>query len=30
VEVPLDDGRVIRAVIAKPVFVDPDGARQNV
>jgi sarcosine oxidase subunit alpha len=30
VEVPLVDGRVIRATIAKPVFVDPEGARQNV
>ena len=30
VEIPLASGRVIKATIAKPVFVDPDGARQNV
>jgi sarcosine oxidase subunit alpha len=30
VEIPLVDGRVIKATIAKPVFVDPEGARQNV
>jgi sarcosine oxidase subunit alpha len=29
VEVPLADGRVIPATIAKPVFIDPEGARQN-
>ena len=29
VEVPLADGRVLRATIASPVFVDPDGARQH-
>jgi sarcosine oxidase subunit alpha len=29
VEIPLADGRAIRAVIAEPVFVDPEGARQN-
>ena len=27
---PLADGRVLRATIASPVFVDPEGARQNV
>jgi sarcosine oxidase subunit alpha len=30
VEIALVDGRVIKATIAKPVFVDPEGARQNV
>jgi sarcosine oxidase subunit alpha len=30
VQVPLADGRVIRAKIASPVFLDPEGARQNV
>lgn len=30
IEVPLADGRVVRAAIAGTVFVDPDGARQNV
>ena len=30
VQVPLRDGRAIAAVIAKPVFLDPEGARQNV
>ena len=30
VHVPLPDGRAIAAVIAKPVFLDPEGARQNV
>jgi sarcosine oxidase subunit alpha len=30
VQVPLADGRVIRARIAPPVFVDPEGTRQNV
>ncbi len=30
VEVPLATGRVVKAVIAKPVFIDPAGARQNV
>ena len=29
VEVPLADGRVLRATIASPVFVDPQGARQH-
>jgi sarcosine oxidase subunit alpha len=29
VELPLADGRVLRATIASPVFVDPEGARQN-
>jgi sarcosine oxidase, subunit alpha len=30
VEVPLPTGKVIRAVVASTVFIDPDGARQNV
>ena len=30
VEVPLADGRVLRARIASPVFLDAEGARQNV
>jgi sarcosine oxidase subunit alpha len=30
VEIPLANGRAIRAVIAEPVFIDPEGARQNV
>jgi sarcosine oxidase subunit alpha len=30
VQVPLADGRVLRATIAPPVFVDAEGARQNV
>jgi sarcosine oxidase subunit alpha len=30
VEIPLGDGRVMRAVITKPVFLDPEGTRQNV
>ena len=30
VEVPLVSGRAIKAVIADPVFIDPEGARQNV
>jgi sarcosine oxidase subunit alpha len=30
VEVPLSSGKVIRAVVASPVFIDPEGARQNV
>ena len=30
VEVPLANGRVARALIADPVFIDPEGARQNV
>ncbi|MEO8303243.1 MAG: sarcosine oxidase subunit alpha family protein [Betaproteobacteria bacterium] len=30
VEIALPDGRAIRAVIAEPVFIDPEGARQNV
>jgi len=30
VELPLADGRVLRATISSPVFVDPEGARQNV
>ena len=29
VELPLADGRVLRATIASPVFVDPEGARLN-
>jgi sarcosine oxidase subunit alpha len=29
VEIPLPSGRAIRAVIANPVFIDPEGARQN-
>ncbi len=29
VEIPLTGGRTIRAVIANPVFLDPEGARQN-
>ena len=29
VEVPLADGRVLRATIASPVFVDPEGVRQD-
>jgi sarcosine oxidase subunit alpha len=29
VEVPLADGRVIPATIARPVFIDPEGARQH-
>ncbi len=29
VELPLADGRVLRATIASPVFVDPEGARQS-
>ena len=29
VEVPLADGRVLRAKVASPVFVDPEGARQD-
>ena len=29
VEIPLASGRMIRAVIADPVFIDPEGARQN-
>jgi sarcosine oxidase, subunit alpha len=30
VEVPLSSGKVIRAVVASSVFIDPEGARQNV
>lgn len=30
VQIPLASGRVINAVIAKTVFIDPEGARQNV
>ena len=30
VEVPLADGRVLRARVASPVFLDAEGARQNV
>jgi len=30
VEIPLADGRALRAVIANSVFIDPEGARQNV
>jgi sarcosine oxidase subunit alpha len=30
VEVPLADGRTLRARIVGPVFIDPEGARQNV
>jgi sarcosine oxidase, subunit alpha len=30
VQIPLASGKVISAVIAKPVFIDPEGARQNV
>ena len=30
VRIPLAGGRVIDAVIASPVFIDPEGARQNV
>ena len=30
VEIALANGRAIRAVIAEPVFIDPEGARQNV
>jgi len=30
VDIPLADGRTIRATIASPVFLDPEGARQNV
>ncbi len=30
VEVPLGDGRSLRALVASPVFIDPEGARQNV
>jgi sarcosine oxidase subunit alpha len=30
VEVPLADGRAIGAIISTPVFIDPEGARQNV
>jgi sarcosine oxidase subunit alpha len=29
VEIPLGGGRPIRAIITEPVFIDPDGARQN-
>jgi sarcosine oxidase subunit alpha len=29
VEVPLANGRVLHATIAKPIFLDPEGARQN-
>ena len=29
VEIPLANGRVMKAVIAEPVFIDPEGARQN-
>jgi glycine cleavage system aminomethyltransferase T len=29
VQVSLPDGRAIAAVIASPVFLDPEGARQN-
>lgn len=29
VQIPLADGRVTKAKIVKPVFIDPDGARQN-
>ncbi|HEX6795029.1 MAG TPA: sarcosine oxidase subunit alpha family protein [Casimicrobiaceae bacterium] len=29
VHIPLPDGTVTRAVVASPVFIDPDGARQN-
>jgi sarcosine oxidase, subunit alpha len=28
-DIPLADGRVIRAVVVNPVFIDPEGARQN-
>jgi hypothetical protein len=28
--VPLPDGRVMKAVVASSVFIDPEGARQNV
>jgi sarcosine oxidase subunit alpha len=27
--IPLADGRVIRALVVNPVFIDPEGARQN-
>ena len=30
VEIPVANGRAIRAIIADPVFIDLDGARQNV
>ncbi len=30
VDIPVANGRAIRAIIADPVFIDPDGARQNV
>jgi sarcosine oxidase subunit alpha len=30
VHVPLPDGRVMKAVVASSVFIDPEGARQNV